>query len=89
MPERLDIVLPDELVERIAQRAAALVVEQLDARPTEPEWMTAAETAQWLHVPLQRVRHLTAGGRLPHVKEGNRVLYHRPTLRSHLLTGAA
>lgn len=44
-------------------------------------WMDAP-AADYLAVPVKRVRNLTASGDMPHVREGGRVFYHRGQLDS-------
>ena len=43
-------------------------------------WLDAAGAADYLAVPVKRVRNLTAAGEIPHVREGGRVFYHRGQL---------
>lgn len=45
-------------------------------------WMDAPAAADYLAVPVKRVRNLTASGDMPHVREGGRVFYHRGQLDS-------
>ena len=84
-PGGLSLAIPDELVERIAARAAELLPEQ--HRPTEPELLTAAEAADYLRCGKQRVYDLVSQGRLPHLKDGARVLIRRADLLAYLDEG--
>ena len=45
-------------------------------------WLDAAGAAEYLAVPVKRVRNLTAADEIPHVHEGRRVFYHRGQLDS-------
>jgi excisionase family DNA binding protein len=72
---RLHIDLPDELVERIAELAAAIVLERLEAqRPPASEYLTVLEAAELLRCRRQRVDNLLSAGRLTRFKEGGRTL---------------
>lgn len=63
--------LVDEIVERIAER---LPSEQ------EPRWLTSAEAADHLRMSLDGLHRLTGAGAVPHVKQGNRLLFDREEL---------
>ena len=77
--------LPEEVVDGIVERVAVLVLERLRAElEPEREWMAAKEAADYCRFPLSRIRNLTSAGRIPHVKQDGRVLYHRPALRAWL-----
>jgi excisionase family DNA binding protein len=78
MNEPLALSLPPEAVEVIAERAAELVVERLD-RESSP-WMTRAEAATYLSLPLSR---LEKDRRIPCHRNGGRVLYHREELDAY------
>ncbi len=79
-----------ELVERIAERAAAIVLERLDVRPKiEGEFLTVEEAAAVLRCSRQRVYDLCSDGRLERFKDGARVLVSRAHVVAHLRpTGA-
>jgi excisionase family DNA binding protein len=74
------LAFPDELIEAIAERAAELVVEQLE-RQSSP-WLTRAQAARYLGLPLSR---LEKDRTIPCHREGRRVLYHRSELDAFLL----
>ncbi len=78
----LSLPFPDELVERIAERAADLLAER--ERPAEPELMSVSEAAELLRCRRQRVYDLLSQGRLPHLKDGARVLIRRAELLGYL-----
>ena len=80
----LTLRAPPELVEEIAQRAAALVLAQLTADEADPEYFTVAEAAAYLRCSRQRIYDLLSSRRLPKVKEGTRVLIARSALRAYL-----
>lgn len=86
--------LPADLVERfaeaVAERAAELVLERLDARATESAspaspYMTVPEAAIYLGAgSRQRVDDLLSQGRLTRVKDGRRTLIARAELDAYL-----
>jgi excisionase family DNA binding protein len=78
--------LPDALLDRIAERAADLVLARLDReKPPESEFLTVPEAAELLRAKPQRVYDLLSDGRLERVKDGSRVLVRRADLIAHLL----
>lgn len=92
MSERLHglVVLPDELVERAARRAADLVLEQLrqsESAHSSP-YLSVAEAAELLRAKPQRVYDLVSSGRLRRFKDGARTLVERAELEAHLAGGA-
>jgi hypothetical protein len=82
---RLDIA--DELVERIAHRAAEL----LDARsdgPTEEGWLRGAERiAAYIDAPRSRVYALASARRIPVHHDGSALIARRSELDQWLLRG--
>lgn len=74
--EGLNIPVPPALIEAIAHRAAQLVAE---ARPATPEpWIGVVEAAGHLACPRSRIYALASAGRIPHRKDGSRLLF-RPS----------
>jgi excisionase family DNA binding protein len=83
--DSLTVTLPDEFVERIAARAAQLVLAELADREHgngHPEWLDVPGAAAYLSVSQERIRKLQARGELPHYQEapGCRVLFNRSEL---------
>jgi excisionase family DNA binding protein len=81
--------LPSEAVEEIAQRAAELVLEQLqrdDAASTltESPFMTIHEAAEYLRCKRGRIDNLLSEGRLTRYKDGGRTLLLRAELDARL-----
>jgi excisionase family DNA binding protein len=74
----------DELVDRVAQRVAAIVFEQLGATQAESEFLTVDEAAAILRSSRQRVYDLLSDGRLERFKDGSRVLVRRADVVAHL-----
>lgn len=84
---RAQLELPDDVVERIAERAAEFVLERLESQPTATgsEFLTVAEAAELLRCKPQRVYDLLSDGRLERFKDGSRVLVRRADCVAHLL----
>ena len=83
----LSVTLPDELVDEVARKAAALVLEQL--APSASPFLTVAEAAEFLRSSRQRVYDLLSDGRLTRHKDGARVLVERAELLAYVAGGVA
>jgi excisionase family DNA binding protein len=84
----VQIVMDEEAVERIAQRAAEIVVACMGERamqaPSSP-YMTIPEAAEYLRCPRQRIDDLLSARRLTRVKEGGRTLISRAEIEDYLV----
>jgi excisionase family DNA binding protein len=81
----LTLSVPSELVEEIAQLAAAIVLERLrDEAAAPPRLLTVPEAAELLRARPQRVYDLLSDGRLTRRKDGSRVLVDRQELDRYL-----
>lgn len=80
----LALGIPEELVEAIAQRAADLVLEQLEHATAGPEFLTPGEAADLLRSSRQRVYDLLSSGLLRRYKDGSRVLVRRSEVLAYL-----
>jgi excisionase family DNA binding protein len=76
---RLTLELPQEFVEAVAERAAALVLERLEARTASP-YLSVEEAAEYLRCSPQRIYDLRSSRRLTRGGDGSRAL----VLRSEL-----
>lgn len=81
----MNIEFPDEILDAIAERAAAIVLEQLASTAPESELMTVDEAAEFLRCKRQRIYDLLSAGRLHRHRDGSRVLVSRAELVAHLL----
>ena len=73
MTEPLALGIPDELVERVAQRAAQIVFERQREEPAA-RWLYGAKAAaEYLGWPVKRVNNRIA--ELPHHRSGNRLMF--------------
>jgi excisionase family DNA binding protein len=73
----------DELVERVAARAAEMVVERQQPQAVEP-YLSVAEAASYLACKPKRIYDLTSQRRVPFVKDGARLLLRRADLDAYL-----
>lgn len=83
LPVRLD--LPDEVVEQLALRVAAILADQ---RPEPDPLLTVEEAADYIRALPQRVYDLKSQGRIPALKDGSRVLFRRSALDAYLQGGS-
>lgn len=76
----IHLVLPDSVLESVAQRAAELVAD----RPADNEdrFINAAEAAQFLGVTKQRIYQLASLDRIPSRKIGSSRRFLRSELRA-------
>lgn len=75
--------LPPDAFEAIAQRAAELVLEQLEERAqgaSLPAWLSVADAAAYIGCGKQRIYQLRSDGRLGAHKEGGRAVVLRAEL---------
>lgn len=81
----MNLELPDSVVEQIAVRAAALVLQEL--QPVEngaSPYLTICEAAQFLRAKRHRVDDLLSRGTLTRIKDGSRTLVARAELEDYL-----
>lgn len=86
----LRLELPDEvmaeLVERVAVRAAEIVVERLDHTDGDrlPPYLSVDEAAELLRCKPQRIYDLRSSGVLTRLGDGSRALVSRAEIEAHL-----
>ena len=70
----LTVIVPAEVVEQIARRAAEIALSELDARADRqpPEWMGVERAAEHLGCSSERLRKLIARRKIPFHQEGPR-----------------
>jgi len=76
----LDLRLPDDVLEGLAERVAARIAQQLQQKPESP-WLTTEEAAAYLRWPFQRIYKQND---LPRRKHGNRLMFRRDELDDYL-----
>jgi excisionase family DNA binding protein len=83
--ETVAFVLPEQAVERIAERAATLVLERLPDKATATSpYLSVIEAADYVRAKPQRIYDLLSSGRLTRHKDGRRVLVLRAQLDAYL-----
>jgi hypothetical protein len=83
---RIAFELPNELVDEIAERAAATAVERLRAE-RESEYMTVAEAAAFICARRQRIYDLFSDGRLTRYGTAHARLVSRTELVAYVENG--
>jgi excisionase family DNA binding protein len=82
------VILDDAVLDALAERAAAIVLDTLSTDSGTPEraspYLTIPEAAQLLRCKRQRVDDLLSSGRLTRVKEGRRTLVRREEIEDYL-----
>jgi excisionase family DNA binding protein len=78
------VEVPTALVEAIAKRTAELIGREL---ASGSPWLKTAEAAEYLRLPLGRLRNLTAEDAIPHHHQGKAVIYHKSELDAWALDG--
>lgn len=83
----ISVNVGDELVERIAHRAAELLAEQ-SGEPVEDGWLRGAERiAEYIDAPRSRVYALASARRIPVHRDGSALIARRSELDRWLLQG--
>ena len=83
----ISVSVADELVERIANRAAELVAEQ-SGEPSDDGWLRGAERiASYIDAPRSRVYALVSASRIPVHHDGSALIARRSELDKWLLRG--
>jgi excisionase family DNA binding protein len=78
------VAVPPEVIEAVARRAVELLAELPAA--AEP-WIGVEDAAAHIAAPRSRVYALVSAGRIPHVKDGSRLLFRRSVLDGWLEAG--
>jgi hypothetical protein len=83
----ISVNVADELVERIAQRAAELLTKQ-SGEPAEDGWLRGAQRiASYIDAPRSRVYALASAKRIPVHHDGSALIARRSELDRWLLRG--
>jgi excisionase family DNA binding protein len=83
--ERVELALTDDVLDAIAGRAAAIVLEALGGeRGDDRPYLSVAEAADLLRAKRGRVYDLLSSGRLTRFKDGSRVLVSRAEVEGYL-----
>jgi excisionase family DNA binding protein len=82
----LSVPVPEGFVEQVATRVAEI----LGAREPLPEpWVGVREAAEHLACPKSRIYALVSARRIPHRRDGSRLLFRRSELDAWLEAGGA
>lgn len=81
----LSLNLPAELFEAIADKAAEIVRRELRPDP----YLKVEEAAAYLACPPSRIYALVSAGRIPHHRDGSRLLFRHPELDAWIRNGGA
>lgn len=84
----LSLALPDELLEELAERVAAILADRENG-DSDDGFMDVAGAAEYLACPPSRVYALVSAKRLPHHRDGSRLLFDRAELRAYVAAGGA
>lgn len=84
----LALPMPPEFVEAVAQRVAAILDERLLPEMDEG-FLDVAGAAEFLACPPSRIYALVSARRIPHHRDGSRLLFDRGELRRYVLDGGA
>ena len=83
----LAIELPDELLDAIADRVAERLANQ--SAPEPAGYLDVAGAAEFLACPASRIYALVSSDRIPHHRDGSRLLFDRDELRAYVANGGA
>jgi excisionase family DNA binding protein len=83
----LTIALPDEVIEAIADRVAERVARSQPA--VDEGFLDVTAAAAFLSCRPSRLYALASARRIPHYKDGSRLLFDRRELREYVRNGGA
>ena len=81
----IEIKVPAEVIETIADRVASQLGERLRAQPET--WIGVEQAAAHLACPKSRIYDLVSGHRIPHERDGARLLFRRSELHAWVSSG--
>ena len=74
----IEIKVPAEVIETIAESVASQLGERLRAQPEK--WIGVQEASAHLACPKSRIYDLVSARRVPHERDGSRLLFRRSDL---------
>jgi excisionase family DNA binding protein len=81
----LNLTVPDQLLDAIAQRVADLLADQLTVASAPTPWLDVQGAAAYIgDAPTSRVYDLTQQAKLKPHRDGRRLLFHRDDLDAYL-----
>jgi excisionase family DNA binding protein len=81
----IEITVPAEVIETIAESVASQLGERLRAQPET--WIGVEHAAVHLACPKSRIYDLVSGDRIPHERDGSRLLFRRSDLDAWVTSG--
>lgn len=81
------ITLPDELLEQIARRVTELLADRDAGEPAG--YLDVIGASDFLACPPSRIYALVSAKRIPHHRDGSRLLFERNELREYIRNGGA
>jgi len=85
----LSLDLPPEFLEAVAQRAAEILAERQVEQVDAGGYLDVVAAASFLSCPTSRLYRLVAAKRIPHHRDGSRLLFDRAELREYVQSGGA
>ncbi len=82
----VSLTLPPEVLEAIAERAAEILAGR---QPVASGYLDVDGAAEFLACPKSRIYALVSADRIPHEKDGSRLLFDRDELRAYVVNGGA
>ena len=86
-PDPLNLPLPAEFLEAVAQRAAEILAEQQGDQVDDDGYLDVDGAARFLSCPKSRIYSLVSANRLPVHRDGSRLLFDRRELRAYVAAG--
>ncbi|HEX5527224.1 MAG TPA: excisionase family DNA-binding protein [Solirubrobacterales bacterium] len=84
---KLALELPADVLDAVAERAAEIVLERLGEPTPSSPWLDVAGAAEYIAAPVSRIYALVSANRIPHHRDGSRLLFHRDELDDHIRSG--
>jgi excisionase family DNA binding protein len=81
----IDIKVPTEVMEMLAVSVASQLGERLRVQPEQ--WIGVEQAAAHLACPKSRIYDLVSARRVPHERDGSRLLFRRSDLDSWVSSG--
>lgn len=79
--------MDDETLARLAERLAPIIASRLGSDGQATPWMDVDQAARHLACPRSRIYSLVSARRIPHHRDGSRLLFRREELDEWVRTG--
>jgi excisionase family DNA binding protein len=83
----LEIKVPSQVIETVVEGVATLLAERLEPNPEA--WVGVDQAAAHLACPKSRIYDLVSARRIPHERDGSRLLFRRSDLDAWVTSGGA